>query len=139
LIEIEVPLLPDNLDKLFQISSFVDSKLPNIKKPVAALNFNLFEVVPDPKYKDIGGKMRIIPTARQLSIYNFTLNLISKASKEDRELIFLKNYPKIRSYRDLKRMYLDEASHETLRKKYYRALGNLCFLVNNEGIKEYLK
>ncbi len=139
MIEIEVPLLPDNLDKLFQISSFVDSKLPNIKKPVAALNFNLFEVVPDPKYKDIGGKMRIIPTARQLSIYNFTLNLISKASKEDRELIFLKNYPKIRSYRDLKRMYLDEASHETLRKKYYRALGNLCFLVNNEGIKEYLK
>jgi len=139
LIEIEVPLLPDNLDKLFQISSFVDSKLPNIKKPVAALNFNLFEVVPDPKYKDIGVKMRIIPTARQLSIYNFTLNLISKASKEDRELIFLKNYPKIRSYRDLKRMYLDEASHETLRKKYYRALGNLCFLVNNEGIKEYLK
>tara|TARA_B100001964_G_C13702901_1_gene366863 strand:- start:49 stop:468 length:420 start_codon:yes stop_codon:yes gene_type:complete len=139
LIEIEVPLLPDNLDKLFQISSFVDSKLPNIKKPVAALNFNLFEVVPDPKYKDIGIKMRIIPTARQLSIYNFTLNLILKASKEDRELIFLKNYPKIRSYRDLKRMYLDEASHETLRKKYYRALGNLCFLVNNEGIKEYLK
>ena len=139
MIEIEVPLLPDNLDKLFQISSFVDSKLPNIKKPVAALNFNLFEVVPDPKYKDIGGKMRIIPTARQLSIYNFTLNLILKASKEDRELIFLKNYPKIRSYRDLKRMYLDEASHETLRKKYYRALGNLCFLVNNEGIKEYLK
>ena len=139
MIEIEVPLLPDNLDKLFQISSFVDSNLPNIKKPVAALNFNLFEVVPDPKYKDIGGKMRIIPTARQLSIYNFTLNLISKASKEDRELIFLKNYPKIRSYRDLKRMYLDEASHETLRKKYYRALGNLCFLVNNEGIKEYLK
>ena len=139
MIEIEVPLLPDNLDKLFQISSFVDSKLPNIKKPVAALNFNLFEVVPDPKYKDIGVKMRIIPTARQLSIYNFTLNLISKASKEDRELIFLKNYPKIRSYRDLKRMYLDEASHETLRKKYYRALGNLCFLVNNEGIKEYLK
>ncbi len=139
MIEIEVPLLPDNLDKLFQISSFVDSKLPNIKKPVAALNFNLFEVVPDPKYKDIGIKMRIIPTARQLSIYNFTLNLILKASKEDRELIFLKNYPKIRSYRDLKRMYLDEASHETLRKKYYRALGNLCFLVNNEGIKEYLK
>ena len=139
MIEIEVPLLPDNLDKLFQISSFVDSKLPSPKKPVAALNFNLFEVVPDPKYKDIGVKMRIIPTARQLSIYNFTLNLISKASKEDRELIFLKNYPKIRSYRDLKRMYLDEASHETLRKKYYRALGNLCFLVNNEGIKEYLK
>ena len=139
MIEIEVPLLPDNLDKLFQISSFVDSKLPSPKKPVAALNFNLFEVVPDPKYKDIGVKMRIIPTARQLSIYNFTLNLISKASKEDRELIFLKNYPKIRSYRALKRMYLDEASHETLRKKYYRALGNLCFLVNNEGIKEYLK
>ena len=109
MIEIGVPLLPDNLDKLFQISSFV------------------------------GGKMRIIPTARQLSIYTFTLNLVAKASKEDRELIFLKNYPRVRSYRDLKRMYLDEASHETLRQRYYRALGNLCVIVNTEGIKEYLK
>ena len=139
MIEIGTPLLPDNLDRLFQISSFVDSKLPSPKKPVAALNFNLFEIVPNPKYKDVGGRMRIIPTARQLSIYTFTLNLVAKASKEDRELIFLKNYPRVRSYRDLKRMYLDEASHETLSQKYYRALGNLCVIVNTEGIKEYLK
>ena len=92
MIEIGVPLLPDNLDRLFQISSFVDSKLPFPKKPVAALNFNLFEIVPDPKYKDNGGRMRIVPTARQLSIYTFTLNLVAKASKEDRELIFLKHW-----------------------------------------------
>ena len=31
MIEIQFPLTPTNLDKLIQISSFVDSKLPNIK------------------------------------------------------------------------------------------------------------
>ena len=138
MIEIEFPLTPTNLDKLLQISSFVDSKLPNIKKPVAALNFNLFEVVPDPKYKDIGIKMRIIPTQRQVSIWYFCMNLVARADFDARELIKFKNYPHPKSYRALKRLYLDK-SHETLRKLYNEVLLDLCVIANKEGINKFLK
>ena len=138
MIEIEFPLIPSNLDKLIQISSFVDSKLPSPKKPVAALNFNLFEVVPDPKYKDTGGKMRIIPTARQMTIWTFCLNLIARANFDSRELIKFKNYPHPKSYRALKRLYLHK-SHESLRKMYNEVLLDLCVIANKEGINKFLK
>ena len=139
MIDIELPLTPTHLDKLIQISSFVDSKLPNIKKPICPTNFMLLDVTPENnKYKDIGGRMRIIPTARQMTIWQFTINLVARADFDSRELIKFKNYPYTKSYRALKRLYLDK-SHETLRKMYNEVLLDLCVIANTEGINKFLK
>ena len=139
MIEIQFPLTPTNLDKLIQISSFVDSKLPNIKKPICPTNFMLLDVTPENnKYKDTGGKMRIIPTARQMTIWTFCLHLIARAKFDDRELIKFKNYPFPKSYRALKRLYLHK-SHESLRKDYLNVLLDLCVIANKEGINKFLK
>ena len=139
MIEIEFPLTPTNLDKLLQISSFVDSKLPNIKKPICPTNFMLLDVTPENnKYKDTGGKMRIIPTARQMTIWQFTINLVARADFDARELIKFKNYPHPKSYRTLKRLYLHK-SHESLRKMYNEVLLDLCVIANKEGINKFLK
>ena len=139
MIEIQFPLTPTNLDKLIQISSFVDSKLPNIKKPICPTNFMLLDVTPENnKYKDTGGKMRIIPTARQMTIWTFCLHLIARAKFDDRELIKWKNYPFPKSYRALKRLYLHK-SHESLRKDYLNVLLDLCVIANKEGINKFLK
>ena len=139
MIDIEFPFTPSHLDKLIQISSFVDSKLPNIKKPICPTNFMLLDVTPENnKYKDTGGRMRIIPTARQMTIWQFTINLVARANFDDRELIKFKNYPYTKSYRALKRLYLDK-SHETLRKMYNEVLLDLCVIVNTEGINKFLK
>ena len=108
MIDIELPLTPTHLDKLIQIASFVDSKLPQPKgKPICPTNFMLLDVTPENnKYKDTGGRMRIIPTARQMTIWQFTINLVARAKFDDRELIKFKNYPHPKSYRALKRLYL---------------------------------
>ena len=139
MIDIEFPLTPSHLDKLIQISSFVDSKLPNIKKPICPTNFMLLDVTPENnKYKDTGGRMRIIPTARQMTIWQFTINLVARADFDSRELVKFKNYPYTKSYRALKRLYLDK-SHETLRKMYNEVLLDLCVIANKEGINKFLK
>ena len=139
MIDIEFPLTQSHLDKLIQISSFVDSKLPNIKKPICPTNFLLLDVTPENnKYKDTGGRMRIIPTARQMTIWQFTINLVARADFDSRELIKFKNYPYTKSYRALKRLYLDK-SHETLRKMYNEVLLDLCVIANKEGINKFLK
>ena len=139
MIEIEFPLTPSHLDKLIQIASFVDSKLPLPKKPLCPTNFMLLDVTPENnKYKNTGGKMKIIPTARQMSIWSFTINLVARADFDARELIKFKNYPFPKSYRALKRLYLDK-SHETLRKMYNEVLLDLCMIANKEGINKFLK
>ena len=139
MIDIELPLTPTHLDKLIQISSFVDSKLPNIKKPICPTNFMLLDVTPENnKYKDTGGRMRIIPTQRQCSIWYFCMNLVARADFESRELVKWKNYPYTRSYRALKRLYMHK-SHESLRKDYLNVLLDLCVIVNTEGINKFLK
>ena len=140
MIEIEFPLTPTNLDKLLQISSFVDSKLPPPKgKPICPTNFMLLDVTPENnKYKDTGGKMRIIPTARQMTIWQFTINLVARANFEQRELVKFKNYPHPKSFRALKRLYLHR-SYESLRKDYNEVLLDLCVIANKEGINKFLK
>ena len=139
MIDIEFPLTPTHLDKLIQIASFVDSKLPNIKKPICPTNFMLLDVTPENnKYKDTGGRMRIIPTARQMTSWQFTINLVARADFDSRELVKFKNYPYTKSYRALKRLYLDK-SHETLRKMYNEVLLDVCVIANTEGINKFLK
>ena len=139
MIEINLPLTPTHLDKLIQIASFVDSKLPPPKKPICPTNFMLLTVTPENnQYKDTGGRLRIIPTQRQVSIWCFCMNLVARADFDSRELIKFKNYPHTRSYRALKRLYLHK-SHESLRKDYLNALLDLCVIANTEGINKFLK
>ena len=45
----------------------------------------LLDVTPENnKYKDTGGRMRIIPTARQMTIWQFTINLVARADFDSR-------------------------------------------------------
>ena len=140
MIEIENPMNAENLDRLLQISSWVDRKLPGLKKPVASMNFDLFKgnILPDLKYRDTGQGLRPRPTSRQLSVYDFVSQLMILASREDRELIYLRNIPINRSYRALRRFYLP-ISHEGIRLRYIQALRRLSSIANNIGVKNLLK
>jgi len=132
-------LTTEELDRFLGIASFVDDKLPNIKKPKCVTNFQLLDVSPDKDtYKDSATSLarpRIIPTSRQLSIYEFVLLLLIDTKPDQRELIYLRNFP-YRSYRQLKRFYIGD-SHEKIRYMYYRALVEACEIAN-KNLKKYL-
>ena len=132
-------LTTEELDRFLSIAAFVDRKLPGLKKPVCVTNFQLLDVSPDKDtYKDSAvssARLRIIPTSRQLTIYDFILMLMMDVSPDQRELIYLRNFP-YRSYRDLKRFYLDW-SHEKIRYMYFRALVDACNTAN-KNLKKYL-
>ena len=137
---ITVRLTTEELDRFLGIAAFVDNKMPNIKKPRCVTNFEHLDVSPDKNsYKDsvaTPARPRIIPTSKQLSIYDFILLLLIDVKPEQRELIYLRNFP-YRSFRQLKRFYLDW-SHEKIRYKYYRALVDTCD-VANKNLKKYLQ
>ncbi len=140
MIDIETPMTVENLFRLLEIASWVDSKLPKPKgKPRCVTNFELFPSLPSSEYANGSGLyIKIIPTPRQIRIWEFSLNLVLKATPEDREMIYLKNYPFVRSYRQLKRLYL-HISHETLRKNYIKVLSCLCAKANRIGVKRLLR
>jgi hypothetical protein len=132
-------LTTEELDRFLSIAAFVDRKLPGLKKPICTTNFQLLDVSPDKDtYKDSAvslARPRIIPTSKQLSIYEFVLLLLIDIKPEQRELMYLRNFP-YRSYRQLKRFYLDW-SHEKIRYMYYRALVESCEIAN-KNLKKYL-
>ena len=136
---ITIRLTTDELDRFLGIAAFVDRKLPGLKKPKCVTNFQLLDVSPDKdSYKDSAepiAKLRIIPTSKQLSIYDFVISLMIDVKPEQRELIYLRNFP-YRSFRQLKRFYIGD-SHEKIRYMYYQALVNAC-VVANKNIKKYL-
>jgi len=139
MIDIETPMTVENLFRLLEIASWVDSKLPKPKgKPRCVTNFELFPSLPSSEYANGSGLyIKIIPNPRQIRIWEFCLNLYLLATPEQRELIKYKNYPHPKSYRALKRLYL-HISHETLRKNYIKVLSRLCAKANRIGIKELL-
>ena len=136
---ITVRLTTEELDRFLSIAAFVDKKLPGLKKPICTTNFQILDVSPDKDtYKDSAtspARLRIIPTSRQLSIYDFILLLMMDVKPEQRELIYLRNFP-YRSYRQLKRFYIGD-SHEKIRYMYYRALVEACEIAN-KNLKKYL-
>jgi len=136
---IVVRLTTEELDKFLSIAAFVDRKLPGIKKPICVTNFQLLDVSPDKDtYKDSATSLarpRIIPNSRQLSVYDFILLLMMDVKPEQRELIYLRNFP-YRSYRQLKRFYIGD-SHEKIRYMYFRALVDTCEIAN-KNLKKYL-
>jgi hypothetical protein len=118
-------LTPEIFDNYLGIASWVDSKIAPPKKPVVSRMFNLFDVIPDKSDHNKYGKtkIKVIPTSKQLQIYELVLNIMLKTTPEYRDLIYIKNFPFRKSYRDMKYFFVGD-SHETIRTKY-----NLCIFI----------
>lgn len=135
----------DQLDRFLSVASFVDSKLPKVSNKRTPSMFKLIDDLygigetkesiknSSSSYK---GNLKIVLTSRQITIYDFVATLMLDATKEDRELIYLRNFPHRKSYRELKKMYLD-VSHEKLRYMYLKALKTVCKYANKD-LKKYI-
>ena len=132
-------LTTDELDRFLSIAAFVDRISPGIKKPVCTTNFQMLDVAPDKNtYKDSVTSLarpKIVPTSKQLSIYEFVLLLLIDVKKDQRELMYLRHFP-YRSFRQLKRFYIGD-SHEKIRYQYHRALVDACVQAN-KNLAKYL-
>ena len=89
-------LTTDELDRFLSIAAFVDRISPGVKKPVCTTNFQMLDVSPDKNtYKDSVTSLarpKIVPTSKQLSIYEFVLLLLIDVKKDQRELMYLKTF-----------------------------------------------
>jgi hypothetical protein len=132
-------LTTDELDRFLSIAAFVDRISPGVKKPVCTTNFQMLDVAPDKNtYKDSVtslARLKIVPTSKQLSIYEFVLLLLIDVKKDQRELMYLRHFP-YRSFRQLKRFYIGD-SHEKIRYQYHRALVDACVQAN-KNLAKYL-
>ena len=133
----------NQLDEFLSVASFVDKKLPKVGNRRSA---SMFKVIDDvygighdkESIKNLENsmtKVKFTLTSRQITIYDFVACVMCDASKDDRELIYLRNFPHKKSYRDLKKMYLD-VSHEKLRYMYLKALKKVCIYAN-KNLKKY--
>ena len=135
----------DQLDRFLSVASFVDGKLPKVSNKRTPSMFKVIddlygigetkETIQTSSYS-YKGKMKIVLTSRQITIYDFVATVMLDATKEDRELIYLRNFPHRKSYRELKKMYLD-VSHEKLRYMYLKALKSVCKYANKD-LKKYI-
>ena len=132
-------LTTDELDRFLSIAAFVDRISPGVKKPLCTTNFQMLDVAPDKNtYKDSAtstARLKIVPTSKQLSIYEFVLLLLIDIKKDQRELMYLRHFP-YRSFRQLKRFYIGD-SHEKIRYQYHRALVDACVQAN-KNLTKYL-
>ena len=132
-------LTTDELDRFLSIAAFVDRISPGVKKPVCTTNFQMLDVAPDKNsYKDSVASLarpKIVPTSKQLSIYEFVLLLLIDVKEDQRELMYLRHFP-YRSFRQLKRFYIGD-SHEKIRYQYHRALVDACVQAN-KNLAKYL-
>ena len=132
-------LTTEELDRFLSIAAFVDRISPGVKKPVCTTNFQMLDVAPDKNsYKDSVvslARPKIVPTSKQLSIYEFVLLLLIDVKEDQRELMYLRHFP-YRSFRQLKRFYIGD-SHEKIRYQYHRALVDACVQAN-KNLAKYL-
>ena len=132
-------LTTEELDRFLSIAAFVDRISPGVKKPICTTNFQMLDVAPDKNsYKDSVAslaKPKIVPTSKQLSIYEFVLLLLIDVKEDQRELMYLRHFP-YRSFRQLKRFYIGD-SHEKIRYQYHRALVDACVQAN-KNLAKYL-
>ncbi len=132
-------LTTEELDRFLSIAAFVDRISPGVKKPVCTTNFQMLDVAPDKNtYKDSVASFarpKIVPTSKQLSIYEFVLLLLIDVKEDQRELMYLRHFP-YRSFRQLKRFYIGD-SHEKIRYQYHRALVDACVQAN-KNLTKYL-
>lgn len=136
---VEKELTPEILDNYIGIASWVDSKIAPPKKPRLSKNFDMFDILPDKmdskRYRQ--EKVKVIPSAKQLMIYELILNIMLKTTDKYRDLIYLRNFPKKKSFRDLKYFFIGD-SHETIRTNYNSALFDICRMVNKAGIEKFI-
>ena len=136
---ITVRLTTEELDRFLSIAAFVDRISPGVKKPVCTTNFQMLDVAPDKNTcKDSVASFarpKIVPTSKQLSIYEFVLLLLIDVKEDQRELMYLRHFP-YRSFRQLKRFYIGD-SHEKIRYQYHRALVDACVQAN-KNLTKYL-
>lgn len=132
-------LTTEELDRFLSIAAFVDRISPGVKKPICTTNFQMLDVAPDKNtYKDSvasPARPKIVPTSKQLSIYEFVLLLLIDVKEDQRELMYLRHFP-YRSFRQLKRFYIGD-SHEKIRYQYHRALVDACVQAN-KNLAKYL-
>lgn len=132
-------LTTEELDRFLSIAAFVDRISPGVKKPLCTTNFQMLDVAPDKNtYKDSVASFarpKIVPTSKQLSIYEFVLLLLIDVKEDQRELMYLRHFP-YRSFRQLKRFYIGD-SHEKIRYQYHRALVDACVQAN-KNLTKYL-
>ena len=132
-------LTTEELDRFLSIAAFVDRISPGVKKPVCTTNFQMLDVAPDKNsYKDSVASLarpKIVPTSKQLSVYEFVLLLLIDVKEDQRELMYLRHFP-YRSFRQLKRFYIGD-SHEKIRYQYHRALVDACVQAN-KNLAKYL-
>ena len=133
----------DELDRFLQISSFCDSKMPNVKAKSLPTMFKVIDnsigIGDDKdsiKYSDKHlARLKITLTSRQITIYDFIAILMLDATEKDRELLYLRNFPQRKSLRQMRRMYLDW-SHTKIGYEYNKALINVCKIAN-KNLKKY--
>ena len=133
----------DELDRFLQISSFCDSKMPNVKAKSLPTMFKVIDntigIGDDKdsiKYSDKHlARLKITLTSRQITIYDFIAILMLDAAEKDRELLYLRNFPQRKSLRQMKRMYLDW-SHTKIGYEYNKSLISVCKIAN-KNLKKY--
>jgi len=136
---IDLPLNESTLDNYLAIASYVDSKMPRPNNNRVPSMFKILDIVPDAMdhNKFIKGRMKVIPSSKQLAIYEFIAGIMLKTTDYNRDLLYLRNFPYRKSFRDMKRFFVDQ-SHETIRKNYNLALYDVCRLINKLDIQKII-
>lgn len=136
---IDLPLNESTLDNYLAIASYVDSKMPRPNNNRVPSMFKILDIVPDAMdhNKFIKGRMKVIPSSKQLAIYEFIAGIMLKTTDYNRDLLYLRNFPYRKSFRDMKRFFTDQ-SHETIRKNYNLALYDVCRLINKLNIQKII-
>ena len=134
---INLPIDEPTLDNYLAIASYVDSKMPRPNNKRVPSMYKILDIIPEAMDHNrfIKGHMRIIPSAKQLEIYEFIAGIMLKTTDYNRDLLYLRNFPYRKSFRCLKRFFSNQ-SHETIRKNYNLALYDVCRLINKLDIKK---
>ena len=134
---INLPIDEPTLDNYLAIASYVDSKMPRPNNKRVPSMYKILDIIPEAMDHNrfMKGRMRVIPSSKQLEIYEFIAGIMLKTTDYNRDLLYLRNFPYRKSFRDLKRFFSDQ-SHETIRKNYNLALYDVCRLINKLNIKK---
>ena len=139
MIELKAPVKIQDLDNYLGIAAFVDKHLPKVKYGRCGAMYQILEIVPDINEHSYYHKqpIKITPTSRQIAIYDFVAVAMLKATPEDRLLIYKRNFPRRKSFRQIKREGWLHWSHTTIAHKYKLALSTVCSIINKHGINYF--
>lgn len=136
---IDLPINESVLDNYLAIASYVDSKMKRPNNRRVPSMYKILDIVPEAMdhNKFNKGMMKVIPSSKQLEIYEFITDMMLKTTDYNRDLLYLRNFPYRKSFRDMKRFFGDQ-SHETIRKNYNLALYDVCRLINKLKLKNII-